>query len=110
MAKAKTKQPERRPEKYNGNTQYYKGIPVRLIIYTESHFAALRAKRFMLGGKTSTQNIWIPNAYLDETGTIKPGVNLDWLFQKAYRQNKFRYAGIAINPFTWQNEKGAVTT
>lgn len=42
---------------------------------------------------------------------IKPGadycrldyaVPADWAMQKAYRQNKFRYARIAINPYTWK--------
>lgn len=47
---------------YCEETQYYKGIPLRLI----------------------------------------PSMNLDWAMQKAYRQNKFRYARIAINPYTWK--------
>lgn len=89
---------------YCTETQYYRGIPLRLIIYTKKHFDALNAKRFMLGDPKYNQNIWIPNKYLDDTGRLIPGMNLDWAMQKAYRQNKFRYARIAINPFTWRAE------
>lgn len=108
MAKKK-KTPERMPEKYCRETQYYKGIPLRLIVYTEAHFAALKAKRFMLGDPKHNQNIWIPNCYLDGTGRILPGANLDWAMQRAYRENKFRYARIPINPYTWQPEPVAET-
>lgn len=100
----KKKTRERIPEKYCTETQYYKGIALRLIVYTEKHFAALRAKRFMLGDPRRNQNIWIPNSYLDETGRILPNANLDWAMQRAYRENKFRYAQIPINPYTWQEE------
>ena len=95
---------ERRPERYCTGTQWYKGVPIRLIVHTEAHFAAQRAKRFMLG-EHGNQNVWIPNSYLDDKGRILPGANLDWLFQRAYRENKFFYAGIAVNPFTWQHEE-----
>ena len=91
-----------RPGKYHTETQYYKGIPVTLIVYTEQHFAALRAKRFMLGPKGTSQNIWIPNSLLDERGKIRDGADLDWIFQRAYRENKFKYAGIDIDPYTWR--------
>lgn len=90
-------------EKYCQETQYYKGISLKLIVYTEQHFAALKAKRFMLGDPKYNQNLWIPNIYLDETGRIQPWANLDWAMQQAYRANKFRYAHININPYTWQN-------
>lgn len=99
---AKPRRPERRPEKYCTETQYYRGIPLTLIIYDEQHFAALKAKRFMLGGPTSTQNVWIPNKYLDEAGRILPNADIDWIMRRAWRENKFKYAGIAINPVTWK--------
>lgn len=101
---ARRREREYQPEKYCSGVQYYKGIPLTLIIYTERHFAALRAKRFMLGDPKYNQNIWIPNTYLDESGHIKEGFNLDWAMQKAYRENKFKYAHIAINPYTWREE------
>ena len=74
---------------------------MQLIVYTEKHFAALRAKRYMLG-RTGNQNIWIPNSYLLPDGTLDPAKNLDWVFQRAYRENKFQYAGINVSPYTWQ--------
>ena len=86
---------------YNTNTQYYKGVPIKLIVYTEKHFARLNAKRFMLGNPRANQNIWIPNTYLEPDGTIKNGVNIDFVFQKAYQQKKFYYACIDINPMLW---------
>lgn len=86
---------------YNNKTQYYKGIPIKLIVYTEKHFARLNAKRFMLGDPKANQNIWIPNAYLESNGTIKNGVNIDFIFKKAYCQKKFYYAHININPMLW---------
>lgn len=103
MAKKHNNQ-ARRPEKYCRETQYYKNVPLKLIVYTESHFAALKAKRFMLGDPKYNQNLWIPNCYLDDTGRIKPGADLDWAMQRAYRENKFKYAHIGVNPYTWQPE------
>lgn len=87
---------------YNNNIQTYKGIKLKLIIYTPEHFARLRAKRFLLVGKNKSQNIWIPNRHLDPSGTILPGENLDYIMLKAYEQNKFQYAGIPFNPEQFQ--------
>lgn len=87
---------------YNKQTQYYKGVPIKLIVYTEKHFARLKAKRFMLGDPKANQNIWIPNCYLQPDGTLKPGVNIDFVFRKAYCQKKFYYAHININPYDWR--------
>lgn len=86
---------------YNNRVQYYKGVPVKLIVYTEKHFARLNAKRFILGNAKAHQNVWIPNCYLEPDGTIKAGVNIDFVFQKAYQQKKFYYAHININPMLW---------
>ena len=86
--------------KYNTDVQFYKGIPVRLIVYTEKHFARLNAKRFTLNH--SSQNIWIPNCYLNNDGTIKADANIDFIFVQAYRQHKLQYAGININPLEWK--------
>ena len=82
--------------KYNLSVQYYKGVPLRLIQYTEEHFSAVRAKRFMIHG--STQNIWVPNTYLEPDGTIKATANLDWLFSKAKEKHKLELAGITFDP------------
>lgn len=86
---------------YNSRVQYYKGVPIKLIVYTEKHFARLKAKRFILGDSRAHQNIWIPNVYLEPNGTLKNGVNIDFIFQKAYQQKKFYYAHININPMLW---------
>ena len=86
---------------YNNRTQYYKGVPIKLIVYTEKHFARLNAKRFVLGDIRAHQNIWIPNTYLEPDGSLKNGVNIDFIFKKAYCQKKFYYAHININPMLW---------
>lgn len=87
--------------KYNDCTQYYKGVPIKLIVYTEKHFERLKAKRFVLGDIRAHQNIWIPNTYLEPNGTLKTGVNIDFIFKRAYQQKKFYYAHININPMLW---------
>jgi hypothetical protein len=87
---------------YNTHVQYYKGVPIKLIVYTDKHFARLNAKRFILGDSKARQNIWIPNAYLEPNGTVKIGANIDFIFKKAYLQKKFYYAHIDhINPMLW---------
>lgn len=74
----------KRTDKYNTNTQYYKHVPLNLIVYTEEHFARLKAKRFRINH--TNQNVWIPNVYLEPDCTIKPNVDLDFIFLKAKRQ------------------------
>lgn len=88
--------------KYNNQPQYYKGVQVKLIIYTQKHFDRLKAKRFMLGDSKYNQNVWIPNVYLFEDGTLKPNINIDFIFKTAYMQKKFAYANIDINPLKWR--------
>ena len=88
--------------KYNNQLQYYKGVQVKLIIYTQKHFDCLKAKRFMLGDPKYNQNIWIPNCYLQQDGTIRSDVNIDFVFKTAYMQKKFAYADIDINPLEWR--------
>lgn len=97
-----------RPEKYCRETQYYKGVPITLIVYTERHFAALKAKRFMLGPPGTSQNIWIPNKYLEPDGRIKSDADIDWIMRRAWAENKFKYAGIGIDPRTWTPADPAV--
>ena len=83
--------------KYNNSIQFYKDVPIRLIVYTDK----LNAKRFILGDMKSKQNIWIPNCYLKPDGTLKANINIDFIFKKAYQQGKFSYANININPMLW---------
>lgn len=75
-------------EKYNTKTQYYKGIPVELIVRED--YGCYKAKRFKING--SNQNVWIPNCYLEDDGTIKPNVNIDFVFQQSV--NQLNKAGI----------------
>ena len=65
----------------NFETQYYKGIPIKLIDRKYNHY---NAKRYTLNG--TNQNVWIPNKHLEEDGTIKESENIDYIFRKAQRQ------------------------
>ena len=48
---------KRHYKKYNTDIQYYKNVPLKLIVYTENHFARLRAKRYNINN--TIQNVWI---------------------------------------------------
>lgn len=65
----------------NTETQYYKGIPLKLI---ERKYGNRKAKRFTING--TNQNVWIPNKHLMADGSIKAGENIDYVFRKAKRQ------------------------
>lgn len=65
----------------NTETQYYKGIPLKLI---ERKYGDRKAKRFTING--TNQNVWIPNKHLMADGSIKAGENIDYVFRKAKRQ------------------------
>lgn len=80
----------------NLEMQFYKGIPIRLI---RRNYNSYNAKRFTLNG--TNQNVWVPNCYLEQDGTLKEGVNIDFVFKKAYLQGKFKYANINVNPLLW---------
>lgn len=82
----------------NLNEQVYKGISIYLI---KRNYDGYNAMRYLLGSKNSGQNIWIPKCYLEEDGTLKPNINIDFVFKKAFNQKKFMYAGININPYNW---------
>ena len=73
----------------NFSTQYYKGVPLKLI---DRKYGNYKAKRFIING--TNQNIWIPNKHLEADGTIKPGENINYIIRKAYYQNKLSYAGL----------------
>jgi hypothetical protein len=72
----------------NTDIQRYKGVPLRLII--RGDYKTSKARRFILND--TNQNVWIPCAYLQTDGTIKPNVNIDFVFFKSKR--KFELAGI----------------
>lgn len=72
----------------NLNTQVYKGIPLRLINRKDYH--SKDAKRYVIN--ETNQNIWIPNCYLTENGTIKPGVDLSFMLNTRHFYNKLNKA------------------
>lgn len=74
---------------YNTSMQYYKGVPLKLIVYTDKHFARLRAKRFTINN--TNQNLWIPNKHLAPDGTILPDQDLDYILRQS--RNQIRIAG-----------------
>lgn len=65
----------------NYKTQYYKGIPLNLI---SRKYKNMEAKRFIINH--TNQNVWIPNKYLKEDGTIKELEDIDYVFRKSIRQ------------------------
>lgn len=81
---------------FNMNVQYYKGIPLRLIC--RNTYRSDKAKRYAIN--ETNQNVWIPNKHLEEDGTIKQRENLDYIFIKAAKMKKLKYAG--VNSWNWQ--------
>lgn len=53
-------------------------------------YGCYKAKRFKING--SNQNVWIPNCYLEDDGTIKANMNIDFVFRKSV--NQLNKAGI----------------
>lgn len=74
----------------NFSTQFYKGIPLKLI---NRKYGARKAKRFIINN--TNQNVWIPNKHLEEDGTIKESEDLDYVFKRSRRQCEL--AGIDLN-------------
>lgn len=72
----------------NLETQYYKEVPLQQINRSDYH--SLKARRFTLNG--TNQNVWIPNAYLLEDGTLKNGINIDFVFRDS--KTRFKRAGL----------------
>lgn len=81
---------------YNREVQWFRNVPLKLIVYTEKHFSVLKAKRFMIHG--STQNLWIPNKFLTENGTIRDPEKIAWIFSNKTTQHKLELAGIKLDP------------
>ncbi len=90
--------------RYNNKIQICCDIPLQLIVYTEKRFARLNTKRFLIKGQKGTQNIWIPNAYLEPDGTIRADANLAWLFAKHDTRHKLELEGITIDQNNVQNK------
>lgn len=80
----------KRKHSFNENIQYYRGIPLQLIVRYDYHTKA--AKRFVLNG--TNQNVWIPNKYLSEDGTIDPSADLDFVFNTSHAKNKILISGM----------------
>ena len=68
-------------------TQYYKGIPIKLI---DRKYDGRKAKRFAIN--CTNQNVWIPIKHLDKNGKLLHGENIDYVFRKSV--NQLNYAGI----------------
>ena len=92
----------KRKHQFNTETQFYRGIPLLLIERYDYH--TKKAKRFTMNG--TNQNVWIPNQYLLEDGTINPEANLDFVFFN--RLNQIKLSGLVlINGIYQQIQKEA---
>lgn len=69
---------------FNYGDQYYRGYRLNLI--RRPDYYEKRAKRYTING--SNQNIWIPNQFLHEDGTIKSYANLSFIFNSEEFRNK----------------------
>lgn len=66
----------------NLDMQYYRGLPLKLI--DRKDYKQRKAKRFTINN--TNQNVWIPNCYLLEDGTIIDNIDLMFIFRKCKRQ------------------------
>lgn len=96
--KKDTKLPENYP--FNTKTQVYKNIRLTLCAYQPNYYDTRNAKRFTLGNpQIEHQKIWIPNTCLLPDGTLKPGIDLDWIFSMPTVQQKLKSAHEINNEF-----------
>ena len=51
---------------------------------------------FLKKDPLTTQNIWIPNVYLKPDGTVKDRADIDFVFKRALKENKLKYAHIDV--------------
>lgn len=65
----------------NFETQYYKSIPLNLV---NRNYCNKNAMRYVINH--TNQNVWIPKQHLLEDGTLRPNINIDYVFRKAQRQ------------------------
>jgi len=84
---------------YNLKDQFYRGIRLKLIPYHPTHYASKKAKRYELGESQYGQNVWIPNKYLKDDGTIQEWANLDFVMREAILQRKFMKAYLDASIF-----------
>lgn len=68
--------------KLNTEMQNYRGLPLRLI--DRKDYKHMKAKRYTINN--TNQNVWIPNQYLEEDGTIKNGADIMFVFRKSKKQ------------------------
>ena len=81
----------------NYETQYYKGIPLKLI---KRKYGSRKALRFTINN--TNQNVWIPLKHLEENGTIKSKENIDYIFKSSF--NQLRLSGVSeevLKQFTY---------
>lgn len=71
----------------NLETQKYNDIE---LTQCKRKYEGSKARRFYL--YNTNQAIWIPCAYLFNDGTLKPKVNIDWIFRKTNNANILRIA------------------
>lgn len=79
----------------NIKVQDYRGIKLRLDPAANDG-SPRAAKRFVLikgDGTSSGVHIWIPNSVLLEDGTLNPGLNHDWIFNKPENRQKLSKIG-----------------
>lgn len=73
----------------NFETQYYNNIPLKLV---DRNYKGYKAKRFVINN--TRQNVWIPNVYLENDGTIKSHICLDFIFKTTQAKRKLQLAGV----------------
>lgn len=82
---------EPQKQKMNFEMQYYKGIPLKLI---DRQYKYHKAKRYAVNN--TNQNFWIPNCYLEDDGTIKQNMNLDFIFKSKTGLHKLELAKVYL--------------
>lgn len=80
---------EWREQDMNMKKQFYKGLPLSLMY--DAKYGERKAKRYSIND--TDQTIWIPNAYLEDDGTIKENIDILWIFKPTDIQEKVSKAG-----------------
>lgn len=76
--------------KRNLGVQFYKGIPLR--IDNKKRGRRRRAKKFIIN--ESEQYVWISNIYLERDWSLRPDIDIDWMFRLKYNRSKLVKANI----------------
>ena len=88
------------PTEMNFNEQEYTGIKLKLRLRDDYH--ELRAKAYYVtnpareGLTMKYRTYWIPNEHLAEDGTIKSGVDIDFVFERSASAQRRRDCGISL--------------